>query len=87
MKIDKNSINENNDNPAWGVGDLIYGADTGLYLVARVTGLGGSLFYTLINLEGGYSSNSYESIAELQHHTDDPGDRILTGIFKYEADK
>lgn len=87
MEFDKNSITKNKDNPAWEVGDLIYGVDNSLCLVARVAGLGGSRFYTLINLEDGYTSDSYESIVELQKHTGDPNDRILTGTFKYVADK
>ena len=91
MKFDKNSITKDKDNPAWKVGDLIYGVDNSLYLVARVADVdnrvSGHPFYTLVNLEDGYSSNSYETIAELQYHTGDPSDRLLTGTFKYEADE
>jgi len=69
MKFDKNSITKDIDNQAWEVGDLIYGGDNSLYLVARVVDLGnrvsGHSFYTLIDLESGYSSNSYETIEEL----------------------
>ena len=88
MKIDKNSINK--DNPGWKVGDLIYGADNSLCLVARITVNNEEsvhCFYTLVDLENGYSSDSYETVAELQLHTCDHDDRILTGTFKYEADK
>lgn len=85
MKIDYNSITK--DKPAWKVGDVIYNAGVGLYLVARVATLdnrvSGHSFYTLVNLEDGYSSNSYETIEELQHHTCDDADRILNGTFKY----
>jgi len=87
MKFDKNSIAINKDNPAYKVGDLIYGADNWLYLVARVVDLGGHPFYTLTNLENGHSYFSYETIAELQYHTYAAGDRLLTGTFKYEANK
>lgn len=91
MKFDKNSTTKYKDNQAWEVGDLIYGAEDELYLVAGVADVGnrvsGNIFYTLVNLEDGYSSNSYKTIAELQHHTGDANDRILTGTFKYEADK
>lgn len=87
MKIDYDSITKDKDNQAWEVGDLIYGGDNSLYLVARVVDLGGQSFYTVIDLESGYSSDSYVSIEELQQHTGDADDRILTGTFKYEADK
>ena len=85
MKIDYNSITK--DKPVWKVGDVIQDVDINLYLVARVADLGGNILYTLINLEDGYSSDSYKTIAELQHHTGDSDDSILTGTFKYEADK
>lgn len=91
IKIDYDSITKDKDNPNWKVGDLIYSADNSLYLVAEIADLGsgvtGHYFYTLIDLESGYSSESYETIVELQHHTCDEEDRILTGTFKYEADK
>lgn len=86
MEFDKNSIAKNKDKRAYKVGDLIYGCDSGLYLVARPVDLSGNPFYTLINLETGYSSDGFETIAELQHRTGDEDDRILTGTFKYEAD-
>ena len=90
MKIDYDSITKDKDNPAWEVGDFIYGADKSLYLVAEIDDLGsgvtGHYFYTLIDLESGYSSESYETIVELQHHTCDEEDRILNGTFKYIED-
>jgi len=87
MKIDKNSIAINKDNPAWEVGDVIKDANNNLWLVAWVADLGRRPFYAVIDLESGCSSDSYETIAELRHHTGDPGDRLLTGTFKYEASK
>lgn len=83
MKFDKNSITKNKDNLTYKVGDLIYGADNSLYLVARMVDLGGHPFYAVINLEDGYSSDGFKTIAELQHHTGDVDDRILDGTFKY----
>lgn len=85
MKIDKNSTAKNKDNQAWEVGDFIYSADEGLYLVAKITALRGPSSYTVIDLDSGYSSDSYETIAELQHHTGDPDDRIITWTSKLGA--
>lgn len=89
MKIKYDNIKE--PKPRWKVGDAIYNDDAGLYLVAQVadldSGKTGNYLYTLIDLESGYSSESYSTILELQHHTRDANDRVLTGTFKYEADK
>lgn len=80
MKFDKNSITK--DNPSWELGDVICG-NGNLCLVARIDYLDNEVsarhFYTLVNLDSGYSSEGYETIAELQHHTGDANDRILTG--------
>jgi hypothetical protein len=88
MKINYDSITK--DNPAWKVGDVIGSDDNSLYLVAKVADLNnevsGYYFYTLVNLRDGLSSESYETIAELQHYTCGAGDRILTGTFKYVDD-
>ena len=82
MKIDKNSIAKDKDNPAWKVGDVIYG-NSNLSIVARIdyldNGVSEPHFYTLVNLESGYSSEGYKTIAELQYHTGDANDRIITG--------
>jgi len=85
MKFDKGSITKDKDTPAWRVGDFIYGADKSLYLVAKITALRGPSSYTVIDLESGCSSDSYETIAELQHHTGDPDDRIITWTSKLGA--
>ena len=87
MKIDKNSIAINKDNPAWKAGDVIKDANNNIWLVARVIDSGGHPFYTVIDLESGYSSGSYETIAWLQHYTSDTDNRILTGTFNYDDDK
>jgi len=85
MKFDKGSITKDKDNPAYKAGDVIKDANNNLWLVAKVIDSGGHPFYTVIDLESGYSTGSYETIAWLQHYTSDPGDRLLTGTFKYEA--
>lgn len=73
------------DKPDWKVGDVIHSGDN-LCLVARIADLdnrvSGHHLYILVNLESGYSSDSYETIAELQHHTYDTDDRVVTGTFK-----
>ena len=88
MKIDYNSITK--DKTVWKVGDVIQDVDINLYLVARVATLDNSVsghgFYTLVNLEDGHSSDSYETIEELQRHACDDADRLLTGTFKYIND-
>lgn len=84
MKIDYNNIEATK--PRWKVGDVIHSADSngsGLYLVAEVNDLVGAYSYTLINLESGYSSESYGTVDELQRHLYNNGDMILDGTFKY----
>lgn len=88
MKIKYDNIKE--PKPRWKVGDAIYNADAGLYLVAEVADLDssktGNYLYTLIDLESGYSSESYSTIDELQRHVYDDGDMIIDGTFKYADD-
>lgn len=86
MKIEYDNIKE--PKPRWKVGDVIYNANTGCYLVAKVKDLNsdvtGAYLYALIHLDtGNGSSESYGTVNELQRYLCDESDMILDGTFKY----